>query len=373
MRIAWDAKRAFENSTGLGNYSRDTIQWMTQYYSDIEYSLCTPNIKKAKNSHFYNFTQKHDLHIIHPMSGCQSKIWRSYGIGKELSAQNIDIYHGLSNEIPFDLNHTSIKTVVSIHDLIFKRFPQYYSRLDRYIYHKKVKYAVQHADLILAMSKATQADLVHYYQVKREKIKIQYQSVHPIFETKSSTLYVQQIQKKYELPNQFSLMVCAFEDRKNHATVIKALKSINDSSMHLVLAGRPRSSFNDLLFLIKKLNLQYQVSLITDIDLQELNALYSMATLFIQASYYEGFGIPVLEALTKGLPCLLANNSSFPEIAQKAALYFDPNSVEELATIWKKAWHNSSIREDLKNNIDLQSFTPKILSQQLMNHYQSLV
>lgn len=373
MNIAFDAKRAFENTTGLGNYSRDTIQGMIQYHPEIEYSLWTPNINKAKSSDFFNFTHENRLPIFSPQNQWNAKIWRTYGLGQALKNKKIDLFHGLSNELPFDLKKSNIKSVVSIHDLIFKRYPSYYPFFDRIVYHYKVKNAVRQADLILAMSESTKKDLIYYYQANPEKIKIQYQSVHPIFSTKASAEVENHIQKKYQIPKKFALMVSAFEERKNHIHVLRALHQINDPSFHLVLVGRARPHFTQVQELIHDLNLHPQVTIISDAQLEELNALYQMAYLFIQSSFFEGFGIPVLEALTKNLPCILSNNSSFPEIAKDAALYFNPYHVEEISKQWKTLWENESLAMNLIRKIDTHPFKPETLSNQLLKNYKSIL
>lgn len=373
IHIGWDAKRAFQNTTGLGNYSRDTIRMMVECYPENNYTLYTPNQKRAINAPFYQFTQKNNLPVITAKSNLQAPFWRTKGIGKDLTREGVQIFHGLSNEIPLGLKTRNIKTVVSIHDIIFKHFPKYYKSIDRGIYHQKIKYASKHADLILTMSQCTKEDLIKYYQVAEDKIKIQYQSVHPVFHNMSNEIAKESVKIKYQLPEKFCLMVSAFEDRKNHQLVLKALAAINDPEIKIVFAGRPHHTFEKIQHLIKELHLQDQVITITNADLETLNALYDLATIFIQASLYEGFGIPVLEAMTKGLPAILSNNSSFPEIAKEAALYFDPYNIDELKKVWIQLWNDESLQKHLFGNIDIKQFNPQVLSQQLMHHYQNLL
>ncbi len=373
IHIGWDAKRAFQNTTGLGNYSRDTIRMMAEHYPENSYTLYTPTLEKAISAPFYQFAQKSNLRVTTAKNNLQAPLWRSKGIGKNLVQDGVQIFHGLSNEIPLGLKAKNIKTVVSIHDVIFKHFPKYYKSIDRGIYHHKIKYACKNADLILTMSQCTKEDLIKYYQVAADKIKVQYQSVHPLFHSVSNEVAMESVKMKYQLPEKYCLMVSAFEERKNHQLVLNALAEINDPGIKVVFVGRPHHTFENIKRLIKEQHLQDQVIIITDADLKTLNTLYDLATIFIQASLYEGFGIPVLEAMTKGLPAILANNSSFSEIAKDAALYFDPYSVEALKKAWIQLWNDDSLQKHLVENIDIKQFNPQVLSQQLMQHYQNLL
>jgi len=371
MRIAWDAKRAFFNTTGLGNYSRDLIRMMGKYYPKQEYFLCTPSIKNIKNNSFYQNTVKDKMHLMHPSFLQNGAYWRSKGIKKDLEKNNIAIYHGLSNEMPF-IHSANTKFVVSIHDLIFKHFPDHYPSLDRKIYEKKVAFACKNADLILAMSEHTKKDILNFYSIPEEKIQVQYQGVHPIFKTNTSKYDKEEFRKKYGLPKNFTLMLSAFQERKNHKLVLQALKSLKDKNVFLVLAGKKGKMYDKVLEWVKEWNLDKHVAILTDLNLQGINILYELANLCIQASHYEGFGIPVLEALTKKKACLLADNSSFPEIAKDAAWYFAPNNLEELREKWLILWNSQDDRNNLIQKINITAFEEIHLSKKLQSYYKNL-
>jgi hypothetical protein len=153
MNIAFDAKRAFSNSTGLGNYSRTLISSLSEFFPEHEYFLCTPKLSKRFNvdtlNHVYAVTPQHFP------SSAFTAAWRSSWVKKDLQQLKIDLYHGLSNEIPIGIEKTGIKSVVTIHDLIFERFPDQYNRIDVQIYRKKYRYACKHADKIIAISEQT--------------------------------------------------------------------------------------------------------------------------------------------------------------------------------------------------------------------------
>ena len=138
MRIGFDAKRAFLNNTGLGNYSRDTIRILSQYYSNNKYFLYTP--KNNNNPRLSFILDRKNTFICTPKSLINKTLktyWRSKSIVEDLCNNKIDIYHGLSHELPLGIEKTSIKTVVTMHDLIFMRYPHLFKTLDRKIYYRK--------------------------------------------------------------------------------------------------------------------------------------------------------------------------------------------------------------------------------------------
>ena len=140
MRIGFDAKRAFLNNTGLGNYSRDTIRVLSNYFPDNKYFLYTPKAKENSRLSFLNSNS--NTFVRTPKSLLNRALksyWRSKSIVKDLFTNKIDIYHGLSHELPIGIEKTNIKTVVTIHDLIFIRYPHLFKAIDRRIYYKKFK------------------------------------------------------------------------------------------------------------------------------------------------------------------------------------------------------------------------------------------
>ena len=142
MRLGFDAKRAFSNETGLGNYSRDTIRILSSFFSQNKYFLYTP--KKIKSPRTFFIEEKENIFVRTPESLINKTLrsyWRSFSIVKDIFTNNIDIFHGLSNELPIGIEKTSIKSIVTIHDLIFIRYPSLFKSIDRRIYYKKSKSA----------------------------------------------------------------------------------------------------------------------------------------------------------------------------------------------------------------------------------------
>src|SRR5690606_34677955 len=148
--------------------------------------------------------------------------WRTRGIVKDLEKDGIRIFHGLSGEIPIGLQKTQIKSVVTIHDLIFIRYPELYKPIDRIIYHKKFLHAARNADKIIAISEQTKRDIVDFFNIQEDRIEVIYQGCHPAFKKPITEEKKQDLIQRYQLPNNFVLNVGSVERRKNALQIVKA-------------------------------------------------------------------------------------------------------------------------------------------------------
>jgi glycosyltransferase involved in cell wall biosynthesis len=206
MRVGFEAKRVFHNKTGLGNYSRDLVMILSTFFAKNNYFLYNP--KAQKSIHF----QPNNENVFEklPRSWFDKKfynLWRQSNVVKDLISDKIEIYHGLSGEIPSGLKKAGIKSVVTIHDLIFMRYPQFYSFFDRKIHFYKFKKAAQNADLVIAISEQTKNDIITFLKIPESKIKVIYQGCHAQFKVQLSENEKQIVREKYNLPEKFILNV----------------------------------------------------------------------------------------------------------------------------------------------------------------------
>jgi glycosyltransferase involved in cell wall biosynthesis len=325
MTIGFDAKRAFHNYAGLGNYSRLLIQSLSELYKESQYFLYTPNYKPHL---LHDFSENENCKIITPKniaSLLPSSFWRSYFMANDINAQNIDIFHGLSGELP--VSTLKMPKVVTIHDVIFLRYPEYYTTFDRKMYEKKFRHACKIADKIITISKQTADDCIQYLGADIRKIEIGYQSCDPMFFT---PVIENDISKKYDFPEKFILNVGTIETRKNLLNLVKALKYI-DEDISLVAIGKRTPYTAQVEKYIKENNFSHRVKLMHNVPFRDFPAIYAAASVFVYPSVFEGFGIPVLEALAIGTPVATSNISSMPEVGGDAALYFDPYNIEDMA------------------------------------------
>ncbi len=369
-RVAFDAKRAFNNGTGLGNYSRFIILSLLELSEYFDYFAFTPKVKKK-----YLFeTPDSSLKIILPTTSFYKFLWRSFFIVKELKKQGVHLFHGLSNEIPFGLKKNNIKSVVTIHDLIFLHFPNQYPLIDRFIYGLKFRYAAKKADIIIAVSKQTKTDLEYFYQIPSHKIKVIYQDCDASFKKSLSQNEIEQVKQKYSLDQPYILCVGSIIERKNQLTLLKAFEKIKDNHYQLIFVGSKSSYQSELENYIQANRLQ-NVFISNNVSFQDLPALYQGADLFVYPSIYEGFGIPILEALYSGVPVIAAKGSCLEETGGEGALYFNATDEVELHEQILKITTDALLRQQLIENgkQHLLNFLPHKIALQVQKIYKDLL
>jgi glycosyltransferase involved in cell wall biosynthesis len=384
MKIGMDAKRAFHNQTGLGNYSRTLIKGLATYYPQHEYYLFNP-----KPSRSYSKADFPNVHEVLPqglLSRKLSSLWRSNWVKKDLMSLGIQLYHGLSHEIPVGIHRTGIPSVVTIHDLIFERYPEQFSRIDVQVYRRKFRYACHHSDRIIAISRQTKSDIVNLYKIPEEKIDICYQSCHPAFGEVVPEKEKQAVRKRYSLPEEFFLYVGSIIERNNLLNICKAMQELSDkTATPLVVIGNGREYKQRVQDYVHANNLGDQVIFLSDRDAvkrdasflrpETFAAIYQMAVAMIYPSFFEGFGIPVLEALWSRLPVVTSNVSCLPETGGDAAYYLNPENPEEIAEAMLRIYKDATLREEMKQKgwRYAQRFTLEKCTRPVMDVYKKLV
>jgi glycosyltransferase involved in cell wall biosynthesis len=337
MRLGFDGKRATQNFRGLGNYSRGLVEGLLQY-SNEELFLYSPLVKDKRAKEWIDFQEKSNtrFHLKTPQNFLEQKmssLWRTFSIVGDLKEERLDLYHGLSHEIPVGISSLSIKSVVTIHDLIFLRYPEFFPFIDRVVYKQKFTYSTKHADMVIAICEQTKRDLIEYLGVDEKKIVVHYQSCDPRFYVDQGTSLKDAVKEKYKLNRPFILNVGAFEERKNQKNLIKAFAKIYKNYEHdLILIGAGKKYRAECVALADELKLGDRIKFLSGVPHFELPAIYQMATLFCFPSIFEGFGIPIIEALFSQTPVLTSHGSCFLESAGPSSEFIDPLSIEEMAS-----------------------------------------
>lgn len=362
MRIALDAKRAYHNHRGLGNYSRDVIRLLTNYAPDEEYVLF------ARPTDTYTFPHTTTI-APEGLWKLAPSLWRSFGCLHAL--QNTDLYCGLSGELPFGIHRCAVKTIVTIHDLLVFRYPHLYSPGYRKLFAAKMRYATRVADIIIAISEQTKRDIITYLQADERKIRVVYQGCSPIFHEPVTAQKITQVRAAYSLPKKYILYVGALEKRKNLHMLTEAL-ALAHITLPLVLVGNDSSYGRALQQQAAKNGVS--INILSGVPQADLPSLYHEASLFVYPSIFEGFGIPILEALTVGTPVLTSTGSCFAEVGGEAALYADPANPGEIATQIKKIMSDPSLREQMiaRGHEQAYKFTDEKVAQNLLTIYREL-
>ncbi len=336
LKIGFDAKRLFHNHTGLGNYSRTLVRDLQRLYPEHEYHLFTPKISEHPEVLYF---LDRDKFTIHTCKGKIGSYWRSRGITKDINASKMDIYHGLSHEIPLNSHTIEAKTIVTFHDLIYEYYPEQFGLWDRYMYKRKYRYAAQNADHIVAISESTKKDMNNLYQVHPSRISVVYQSCNPAF---------------YNMPkgptatDDFLLYVGSLIERKSFMLIVEAMAIIaEDKRTKVKVVGKGGSYADRVKDRISKLGLDNYFEFLDHIDNEALISIYDNAIAMVYPSIYEGFGIPLIESLYRDTPVITTTASSLPEAAGPGAIYIEPNNKNALA----KAMIDIVLDQDLRSKL----------------------
>lgn len=382
MNIGFDAKRAYHNGTGLGHYSRTLIRSLADYFPEHEYFLFNP---KASSSFELNGPHLHEVQPAGLMNQLFRSAWRSSWVKKDLRKRGIHLYHGLSHEIPVGIQDTGIRSVVTIHDLIHERHPEQYNAIDVKIYRKKFRYACAHADKVIAISEQTKRDIMDFYGTPEEKISVCYQSCNPAFAQVVSDEEKKRVKKFYGLPDQFFLYVGSLIERKNLLNICKALFLLrNELKIPLVVIGDGSTYKQQVKDFIKQNGLESKVIFLSENETARAEgefrsaavfpAIYQSAIAMIYPSFFEGFGIPVLEALWSRLPVITSNVSCLPEAGGPGAHYVDPANAEEIAEGMKKIYNTPEYARELskKGWTHAQKFAQQKCAAAVIDVYKKL-
>jgi len=342
MRIGFDAKRAFNNYSGLGNYSRYVISNICRFYPENECFLYTPGIADKEL-----FNEPAGTTIGQPEGFWQrsGSLWRSFKLTSRLDKDAIDLYHGLSNELPFGIQRSGIKSVMTIHDLIFMEHPELYPSFSRKIYERKVHFGTRVADRVIAASEQTKEDIIRFLNVDESRIRVVYQGCHRQFYSRVSEDNMQHTRLRFGLPSQYLLYVGTIEERKNLLKIVQALHH-GEIDFPLVVVGRKTAYFNQVKQFIERKGLS-NIYFLDQVQASDLPAIYQGSSGFIYPSSYEGFGIPVLEALNSGVPVITSRGGCLAETAGKGGLLIEPNDREEMIDAIRQVLEKSAFRDRL--------------------------
>jgi glycosyltransferase involved in cell wall biosynthesis len=367
MNIGIDAKRIFNNPTGLGVYGRNLVAGFQQIHPQHTFTLFTP----SSESTLFN---KHELNPnfkIVESKALFSYYWRSYSIYKDILKNKIDIYHGLSNELPFSISKAKIKSIVDIHDLCFVRFPEDYSNIDQKIFIEKATFAAKNSNKIIATSEATKIDIITYLKVPESKIAVVYQCCDAQFYKTLSAEEKEAVKIAFSLPENYFLCVGTIQGRKNQKSIVKAISLLPKSEQYpLVLVGNGGKYLEELLSMAAELKVIVHV--LKNVPFQNLPSIYALAKLFIYPSFIEGFGIPVLEAMACKVPLITSENTSMAEIVKNDKLLINLNDVHLLKEKISELIHSDTKEIVEQNYQSALQYSQSIFANQVLKIYEEL-
>ena len=369
--IGFDAKRIVRNGTGLGSYARTLVNALSEN-EHLQLNLYAPD--EGRDDLRQQIVNREKVKFVYPEGlhfRFQRDLWRTKGVVKQLKEDGVQLYHGLSGELPAGLKAAGIPGVVTIHDLIFLRHPEYYHWWDVEIYRRKFKSTLKEASRIIAISECTKRDILYYGDFPEDKIDVIYQGCSNRFRKSVSEADMNRVKAKYNLSDNFILNVGSIEERKNVLLAVKALGCLLDS-FRMVIVGKHTKYTDEVIAYVKKNGLEDRVQILHGIPDDDLPVIYHLAKVFVYPSRYEGFGIPIIEAIQTGLPVVACTGSCLEEAGGPDCLYVSPDDVEGMANAIKQAIAEKDVRVPRAQEY-IKRFENSNLAAQVIEEYEKTI
>lgn len=275
-------------------------------------------------------------------------IWEQLNFPNLVRNSGIDLLHSLHYTRPIRL---PCKSVVTFHDMTFFLYPELHTWAKRLYFPRMMKYSAGKADELITVSDSTRDDLIRILQIDPKKVTTTHLGVNPGYRPIADEKEKKRAAEKYDLPDEFILYVGLIEPRKNLPVLIDAYKQLRSkgSDYELVLVGRYGWMYEAVLKQVRNLNLEHAVRFLGYVPQEDLPLVYNLASLFVYPTIYEGFGLPVLEAMACGVPVITSDVSSMPEIVGKAGLLTPVNDKQALYETMENALTDIDLRKDLIN------------------------
>jgi len=347
MHVVVDARYISRLQSGIGLYTQHLLQALAAIDLETRYTYLTvrdgpdPGVRQSNFAPWVTRIS-FENHLV-------GDLWQSSYLPFRLAALGADLYHGPAVFLP--LVKLGYRTVVTIHDLVAFLFPETvptkYGTYMRWM----TRLSVRSADRIIADSEATRADLLRLLGVPAEKVRTIHAALGSGYAPVRDPARLEAVRRTYQLEEPYLLFVGNLEPRKNLVRLIEAyalLRRRHRLPHRLVLAGKKGWLYRPIFQAVERLGLQREVIFTGYISQEDLPAVYSMAAVFAFPSIYEGFGLPVLEAMACGVPVVAGASGSIPEVAGDAALLVPPSEVEAIAETLHRVLTDAALRAELR-------------------------
>ena len=345
MRIGIDARLVYYRQAGISQYTIRLLQELSAIDQDDDFIVFQSRKDRSRLADAPNF-QKRSLWTP-PHHRFEQVL-----LPLEIAAVDLDILHSPDFIPPFRRN---CKSVITIHDLNFLLYPHFLTP-ESAKYYGQIDQAVRKCDYIIAVSESTKRDIIQLTGAPEGKISVVHEAAHPVYRPLPDAQFLQRVKKRPATERDFILFVSTIEPRKNVATLLRAYKQLLDDyhpNVNLVLAGEKGWLFDRVFALVDQFGLRGRVHFLGRVSTEDLLELYNAAELLVHPAFYEGFGLPPLEAMACGTPVVVSNTSSLPEVVGDAALMVEPTDVDGMTVaMWRllsdKALHQEMSDKGLK-------------------------
>jgi glycosyltransferase involved in cell wall biosynthesis len=344
MIIGIDGNEAnIENKVGIGEYAFELLKQFERFkIKDLRFRIYLktkprPEMPKAREGWEYK--------IIGPR-----KMWTQFALPFSLllDKNRPDVFFSPSHYAP---RFSPVPTAISIMDLSYIHFPQLFTKHDLYQLTNWTKYSTKQAKKIFTISNFSRDDIIKIYNKKVGDVVTTYLGIKPIESSKvykvSNVESMNELNKKFGITAPYILFVGTIQPRKNIAKLIEAVSLLKEKQVNLVVVGKKGWLWEEILAAPEKFKVQDRIKFLDFVGNEDLPSLYKNALCFVLPSLYEGFGLPVLEAMKFGCPAVISNVSSLPEVGGDAAIYFDPQNVDDIADKLDKVISDEKLRAEM--------------------------
>ncbi|WP_461207114.1 glycosyltransferase family 4 protein [Clostridium sp. DL1XJH146] len=375
MKIGLDLGPLHSNKTGIGFYVYNIVSGLGK--SDFEIRAQVISFLKLGN--IKNELSDLDIDIKIDRAILPYRVYKR--ISKiipynNLFKEKVDIHHFFSFTVPYKIKG---KVIVTVYDMVYKKFPETMEKENLEYLEKNVERSVKRANIVITISENAKREIIEYTNIDSNKIKVVYPGVDIApYVTGTDYSKYSQIKNKYNLPDKYLLYLGTLEPRKNISLLIEAFsmyKKSNTDDIKLVIAGKKGWMYDDIFNKVKELNINKEVVFTNYVDESDKPEIYKNSKAFIFPSLYEGFGIPVLEAMASGVPVITSSSSSLPEVAGNAAVLIDPKNVNSIYKAIKNVLNDSKLRREMiiKGKEQCTKFTWQKSVEKLCEIYKELV
>jgi len=337
-RFGYDEKTGLPRRVGSGEYCFELLLNLNKIDRENNYIIYLP---QAPTSDLPKESANWHYKVVRPR-----KMWTLFGLSLEflLKRSKPDVFLSPTHYLPI---FTPSRSFISILDVSYLKFPELFKAADLNQLTKWTKYSVKKASAIFTISQASKGDIIKEYRVSGQSVVVTYPGIKTVLSSRYKVLSMNELEKKYGIKGQYILFVGTLQPRKNITRLVEAFSKLNNPNLDLIIIGKRGWKFEEILVAPKKFGIENKVKFLELVPDGDLPAFYKNAICFVLPSLYEGFGLPVLEAMRYGCPVITSNISSLPEAGGNAALYVDPLSVEDISKKLESITTNSKLREEL--------------------------
>ena len=370
MIIGIDGNEAnIEKKVGIGEYAYELLVQFSKTASKRRDLIFRIYLKENPRNDLPPFSENWQYKVVGP-----KKLWTRIGLPFALfiSGEKPDVFFSPTHYGP---RFSPVKTAMSIMDLSFIHFPELFTKHDLFQLKNWTKVSAKNTKKIFTISNFSRDDIIKTYKANPDKVVVTYLGIKSEFSKKVKYTNMEELKKKFGIKGNYILFVGTLQPRKNIVRLIEAFSKVSDKNLQLVIVGKKGWQYDEILSAPDKFNVSDRTKFLDFVTNEDLPSLYRNALCFVLPSLYEGFGLPVLEAMQYGCPVLASNVSSLPEAGGDAAVYFNPNDANDIAKTIEKVIKDEKLRQEMvkKGYNQIKKFSWEKTAQKTLKVLEDLV